>query len=261
MTRCAQCREPTDAALCVNCATALRIELGDVPLLLAHLDITRSRQDQLADPYDVSRGGGETPLPFKPHVGEVAWILHDTLSAWVTSLGGNTRKVTTAALAKYLLVHIHHIRVAVDAGQLVDEITHAIRYARRAIDRPDDHRLILGPCDEELADRSRCRQTVYGLAWRDYAVCEACGAQHNIAARQQWLRDLAEGHLGTATEIAGFLRAYGMPRVTASMIRNLAVRGRLSPEPDTRPPLYHVRDVLAALRDRYVPQGKRKHAS
>lgn len=256
MSRCAQCHDPTDVSLCVNCATALRIQLGDVAPLLADLDITRSRQDQLTDPRRETRGGGETPLPYKPHIGEVIWVLHDTLAAWVTTLGGDTRNVNTAALAKYLLRNIHHIRhLSVDAGQLADEVTAAIRYARNAIDRPDDQRLILGPCGAELPDRTSCRHTVYGVAWREHAVCDFCGACHNIAARQQWLLDLVQDHLGTAIEIAGFLRVQGM-RCTPSAIRNLAARKRLAPEPDTHPPLYHIRDVLAALKDR-VPQKKR----
>lgn len=266
MTRCAKCAEPSDAVLCHNCTTGLRVELVTVPGLLADLEITGSRLDQLTDPRHHVRGGGETPLPFKAHIGEVLWVLHHTLYVWATALEGGqvSRKFpkgvpSVSALSRWLLTNTHYIRVRDDAGQLADEVTHAIRYARRAIDRPDDRRLFLGHCGEPLPDRTHCREEVYGVPWRATATCPHCGAQHHVGTRQEWLKDLAQDHLGTATEISGFLATTGIT-VTASAIRNYAARGRLAPAPDTRPPLYRIRDVLAALEDRYVCKAKRKRA-
>jgi hypothetical protein len=259
MSRCGKCKDPTELTLCHNCATALRIELGDVPALLADLDITRSRQDQLLAPYGNMPGSGENPLPFKTNIAEVVWVLHHTLASWVTTLDGGEPAPrgrfpkdtpTTAVLARRVLAGVTTICVRADAGQLADEITSAIHQARHAIDRPHDRRQFLGPCAALLPDHSTCRQEVYGLAWKLTTGCPACGAIHNIADRQKWLLDIAQDRLGTSTEIAGFLRTAGVG-CTPSQIRGYVARGRLAPAPDTQPPLYRMRDVLAAIQDRY----------
>lgn len=248
MSHCCKCGAATDVILCATCAVALRIELTDVPSLLVDLDITRSRQDQLTDPTNRGPGGSENPLPFKVHVAEVVWVLHHTLDAWATTLGAATnagKPPTTAQLARWLLRNMPATRIHPDAGQLVDEVTNAVHQARRAIDRPDDRRLFLGPCAT-----GPCAEEVYGLPWNKIAICPACGARHDIAARQTWLHNVAQDHLGTAVEISGFLRTTGV-RCTSSMIRSYAARGRLTAAPDRHPPLYRIRDVLGALQDRY----------
>lgn len=247
------CTTPTDGYLCHDCTTALRVELTDVPELLTELDITLSRQDQLTDPTNRTRSGGDHPLPYKPRITPAAWLLHHTLHAWAVDHGatGAPEGATTATLAVHLVANLHHIQLHPDAGQLADEITHAIHHARRAIDRPDDRRLFLGPCDAELTDGTHCREEIYGVPWRDHTTCENCGTRHHIATRQQWLRDIAHHHLGTSTEIAGYLRTTGI-HCTPDVIRGYVRRGRLQPATtDTTPPLYRLADVLAALQDRY----------
>lgn len=243
-----KCGAATDVYLCDTCGIALRIELGDVPALLVDLDITRSRQDQLTDPTNRGPRGSEDPLPFKTHVAEVVWVLHHTLDAWATELGcriNTSRPVATAQLARWLLRSIAAIRIHPAAAGLVDEVTDAIHQARRAIDRPDDRRLFLGPCST-----GTCVTEVWGLPGNKFATCTACGARHDIAARQTWMNNVARDHLGTSVEISAFLRIVGV-RCTSSMIRGYALRGRLTSAPDQHPPLYRIRDVLHALEDRY----------
>jgi hypothetical protein len=258
VTYCGKCRAVTaGVTLCNDCSVALRVELTDVPSLLADLDITRSRQDQLVAPYDHGAASAETPLPYKPHIAETVWVLHHTLDAWATTLGvarHATRPLTTAQLAVWLLRNMNRVVLCTDAGQLADELTSAIHQARRAIDRPDDRRCFLGPCSTpDPTTGLLCQEEVYGLPWNRYATCPTCGARHDIAERQTWLHDVAQDHLGTSVEIAGFLRSTGM-RCTPSMIRNYAARGRLTPAPDTHPPLYRIRDVLTTLQARYQHQ-------
>jgi hypothetical protein len=264
-TRCLKCHDPSDATLCTNCTIALKVELGDVRALVADLDITLSRQDQLLAPYGNGPGGNENPLPYRPHVTEAAWVLHHTLYSWTNTLDGVQAPrgtfpnrtfpkcvASTGALARHLLVNIPHIRLRVDAGQLADEVTSAIHQARHAIDRPDDRRAYLGPCGAPLKQPgTTCRHEIYGMAWKTIAKCPSCGTTHNIAERQKWLLDVAHDRLGTSTEIAGFLRTAGL-RCTPGQIRGYVARGRLQPAPDTHPPLYRMRDVLTAIQDRYA---------
>lgn len=241
-------------ALCTGCTTGLRIELVDVPSLLANLDITRARLDQLVAPYDHGPGGGDAPLPYRPHVAEVVWVLHHTLHAWAHTLRRDApQAASTAGLAVWLLQHVELIRRSDLAAQLADEVTHAIHYARHTIDRYDDHRQFLGPCG------GGCAEELYGVPWHETAKCPACGTERNIQERQAWLHHVAQEHLATTTEIAGFLMMTGM-RCTPSMIRSYANRkpprlkaGGISNEGY---PLYRIRDVVDALRDRYRRQAK-----
>lgn len=255
---CRKCATPTTGlTLCNDCATALKIELGDVPELLAQLDITRTRQDQLTDPYDHGHHGGETPLPFRPHIAEVLWVLHNTLTAWAGDHGAN-QKWSIPTTAAWLTAHLNEIQRADHAAQLADEITQAIRQARRAIDRPGDPRMFLGPCTRTTPTGTCCTE-IYGLPWQQTTTCPTCKTEYNITNRQDWMLTQAQEHLGSAVEIAGFLRILGI-HCTPSMIRNYAARGRLIPAPDTHPPLYRIRDVITALKNKYV-QTKRRNAS
>lgn len=108
MSDCARCGGiAAEFTLCATCGVALRIELTDVPDLLANLDITRSRQDKLTAPYDHGPRGGETPLPYRPHVAEVVWVLHDTLSTWTRTIEPNLEEdLPTPDLARWLLTQI-----------------------------------------------------------------------------------------------------------------------------------------------------------
>jgi hypothetical protein len=251
MTRCGKCHQPSDVFLCTNCTIALRIELDDVASLLADLEITRSRQDQLLGPYGNGPSGSENPLPFKTHITEIVWILHNTLASWAdTTLAPPSRPAHhTASLARWLRRHLDDIRLHPDAGQLADEVTSAIHQARRAIDRPDDHRQFLGPCGAQLPDHTYCLEEVYGVEWIQTTHCPACNTVHNIADRQKWLLDVAQDRLGTSTEIAGYLRTAGV-RCTPGQIRGYVARGRLTAT-ETSPPLYRMADVLGAIQDRY----------
>lgn len=259
MNHCAKCHQAAGeiVGLCNDCTIGLRIELADVPSLLRNLEITYSRQDQLTAPYSQGPASDEQPLPFKTHVPEIVWILHHTLIRWAQDLnaGPFTRPVPTADVARYLVTNLPQIRNSPDVAQLVDEITYAIHQARHAIDRPDDRRQFLGPCATELSPGLFCREEVYGVPWDTHATCPQCGTRHDITARQTWLRDIAQDHLGTATEIAGFLQTTGM-KCTYETIRGYVRRGRLTPEPDTTPTLYRIRDVLTALGNRYQHQAK-----
>lgn len=237
--------------MCVTCGIALRVELGDVPALLADLDVTRARLDQSRSPYDRSRGGHDG-LPFRPHIGPILWDLHQTLTAWTP---GRLAGCSTAQLAQWLYAHVDQLRGRPDAAQLVDEITYAIHRARHAIDRRGDRRRFLGPCGNE-----GCREELYGLPWLRVAQCPACSAEHNIAGRQELMREQARLYQGTAQEIAGFLRVTGMD-ITAAMIRGMAHRGRLDAQLDRQGhKRYRIRDVLDAIQHRYQRQRKQTAA-
>lgn len=275
MGDCARCGAPTPGVtLCATCILALRIELQDVagiipdchrgtlPSLPAELDTTFAREDQLTEPYPHARHGGPLPLVFKTHAAEALWVLHSVLAAWAPDLGHIGPESSTVRLAHWFLAHLDAVQRCTRGAELVDEITSAVHQARRAIDRPDDRRIFLGPCGARQhpltgQQTPMCVTEVYGLPWRDTAVCEGCGTEYRVMQRQEWLRERAQRYLGTAPEVAGFLRVTGVA-CTAEMIRGYAHRGRLAPA-GRNPrghPLYLISDVLAVIRDRYMRRGR-----
>lgn len=270
-THCTRCGATTSLYACETCLTALRIELRDVagiiptdtthlngtprygylPSLAEELDLTLSRQDALTSPDSPIKRQNTTPLPFKIHATEALWVLTAVLAAWLPDLGG-PQSGTPRDLARWLLRHLPALTRHPHAGTIINEVTDAIHQARRAIDRPHDHRVFLGKCDTTpITGGDACRVEIYGLPDHHTTHCTTCGAPHNVLERQQQLRDRADGYLGTAPEIAGFLRATGM-RVTPDMIRGYAHRGTLTPTShNTRGhPTYRINDVLTVLSNR-----------
>jgi hypothetical protein len=272
VSNCDRCTAPSGGLyLCGTCLLALKIDLADVagilptatingtghtrnetqPSLPDELRTSLTRQDQLTDPRDHTRTGGETPLIFRNHVGEAVWILHQVLAVWVQELGHDPREQSPRDLALWYLDHLDLIRKTPTAEQLVDEVTDAIHQARRAIDRPDDRRIYLGHCGHQT-----CREELYGLPWLDTATCKECDTEYKISERHEWLRQRAAQHPGTVPEVTGFLRMTGV-QCTTDMVYGYVKRGRITPvwANNQRRALYLISDVLTAIRDRYVRRG------
>lgn len=235
---------------------------GDMlPSLHEDLTVTFTRQDQLTDPRNYGAVSREVPLVSKAHAGEALWVLYKTLSTWADTLGYSGTERSPEYLACWFLQNLDLVRKNSDAVQLVDEITNAIHQARRAIDRPEDRRLFLGPCGGRVRYASGtmvckeevCKEELYGLPGNTHAVCQTCGAEYVISTRQEELRASAQQYVETATKVADFLRATGLD-CSAEMIRGYAHRGRLKPVGANKRghPKYAIGDVLDALRDRYV---------
>jgi hypothetical protein len=275
-SECGHCGSPSPGVyLCHTCVLALRIDLADVagiiPTPTTHLDgqrrgghlpslpddlnTTMARADQLSDPSERS-GRRTSPLVFKPRAAESLWVLHHTLVAWATDLGGSCARLTTPQIARWMLAHLTAVQRCPQAAQLYDEVIYACHQARAAIDRPDDPRVFLGPCGTRQHYPNgtviECTTEVYGVPWREQTTCEGCGTVHTISRRQEWLRERLRHYLGTAPEVAGFLRVTGVD-CTAEMIRGYAHRKRVTPAGynSRGHPLYLISDVLAAIRDRY----------
>lgn len=258
-TRCASCELPTqNLTLCKPCVTALRVELSDVagllpdangrgyrmPSLGAEINTTRTRQDQLSSAYE--RWGGrrsEQPLPVKMNAGDALRSLRSVLNYWASAVVGHPIDLPASAAALTLMAFDDRLARHPDAGYLLIEITGAIHRARHAIDRPNDPRLYLGPCDN-----SACRRDVYGAPTSTLGQCVGCGMTYDIEARRRWLLDIAQDRLGTAVEVAGLLRAAGL-NATSSQIRGYVHRGTLAIAGRNRRghPMYRVGDALAEV--------------
>lgn len=257
--RCASCDAPTqNLTLCKPCVTALRAELSDIagllpdasgrgyhmPSLGAEINTTRARQDQLYAAYDRCPGRRtEQPLPVKMSAGDALRSLRSALNYWATVVVGHQINLPASAAALTLMAFDDQMARHPDAGCLHTEITGAVHRARHAIDRPNDTRLYLGPCD-----LPRCKQDLYGTPASQTVECTGCGALYDVALRRRWLLDVAQDRLGTAVEVAGLLRGAGIS-ATSSQIRGYSHRGALAIAGRNRKghPMYRVGDALAEV--------------
>lgn len=247
------------ALICTDCVTAFRVELADVagflldgwgrggllPSLGEDLEVTLARLDQLtpgAGP--AGRDGSAARLPYKVHASEAWWVLHHRLAVWCQALGWvDCPMHHTTVLARWLLANLDRVRRHQSVGELVAQITHAVHQARHAIDRPNDQRVYLGPCDT-----ASCTRDVYALPEERYTTCPGCALNYRVDRRRDWMLQRAQDHLGTAVEIAGFLRLAGA-EVSSSAIRGYAYRKRLVPVGTNHRghPRYRIRDVMELL--------------
>ena len=259
---CQVCSAPTgdDARLCRTHTDDLSRDLASVPDLVSELEVTRTRQARVTAEKHGGRSA-ERPLPWNEHASAKAFELNATLNAWAldtSKLGEDERDrlaehhhSDTAAVAAWLGRNLATLRQHPEAGQAHDEITNAIREARRAVDRPTDY-MPLGRCgnDEEFPD-TPCAAIVYGHPESQHATCRGCGARHRIAARLEWMLDLLRAQLVTIPEAVGIAHLAGK-RTTEDKLRLMAARGRIqSVGASAGKPTYRMSDVLKALEERY----------
>lgn len=237
MTTCpADCgAESPDGLLCARCTTALERELGDVPAIVADLDVTISRQARIGSGGKGGLASERTPV----HLGaiEAADVLTNTLTTWAREInpecagvwqllaGRGLAKTPADAAARALLACIAPIRRHPAAAELCDEVTDAIRQARRAVDRPAD-RVYLGICHYIEAE-VECLEEVYASPGASEARCKVCGITHEVAERRAWLLGRAEDTICTVREAAQMLGEIGHIPVTEQRIRRYIERKRI----------------------------------
>lgn len=267
---CGVCAAPCgdDGYLCKTHTDDLTADLTTAPALVVDLDVTITRQARLQSASDGGRST-ERPLPWNEHASSKAFELNTTLNAWALDTSRvaederdqliHVHHSDTAAVAEWLGRNISTLRRHPEAGTAHDEITNAIREARRAIDRPAEQ-AAYGPCHntgDPDQPHGPCPAYLYGPPGKPVVTCRACGAHHDTTARRQWMLDYTRDMLGTATEVAGYLRVAGVT-TTPDAVRALASRDRIiAVAEDARArPLYRYSDVIAAISDKYKRRPK-----
>lgn len=204
------CARPMPAAqrICSACRSELERDLADVPSLAHHLQMALARQVRMSDA--AAARSPEVPLPYDARAGDAASLLHRTLVAWIVHLHDRApviagpvcapgcRHVTclgitlssrpgpsTADHARWLLRHLPVLLVSQHAAEACDQLTGAIRGARRVIDRPLD-RVYAGPCDE-------CGRDLYAQPGAALTTCPTCvdteghRIGYGVQARRDWM--------------------------------------------------------------------------
>jgi len=243
-----QCDRPAhDGFICVTCRDVLRRDLDAVPVLCEDLQVTIAKQDRLGDTD--GRSTDEHPLPLRLGPMEARRDLTDTLRAWADHVaqrrGIPAPEHDPVKAASFLRCFLGEIQDDQMAGDIADEIGYCVIMAGRTVDKPLQH-VYAGPCDE-------CGVDLYAHPRASDVSCRNCARDYNIDTRRKWMLTKAEDQLLTATEMSRALPGLLQQQLTASMIRGLAHRGRLTahpPLPDRpREPVYRVGDVIELLHE------------
>lgn len=197
---CACGRPAPDAFLCKACSGRLERALGDLPALIADLDITLARQAVIGAH---SPDGGKPPkkdaqpLPFHKKAGDVRADLRHTLVTAVRHLT-EARGITEGpednapAMAKWLLRYSDSIRLdpaGPDIANAIHDITHRIV---DVIDLPTTRgRFKVGDCVEVDEAGAPCPGEIWvhlpaeDLGQRATVECRVC---HKVYEPWQWDR-------------------------------------------------------------------------
>ncbi|MGX6508273.1 hypothetical protein [Rhodococcus sp. SJ-2] len=126
--------------------------LDQIPPLIEDLTIALTRQDRITTGGPrVRSGSDEQPLPIGIAAMDASDLLHDTLTGWVR-LVCDVRAYgypgdSTLTLTRWLKTHIIALALTPGAEESLDEIQHAIRKARQAVDKPREKDRDVNPID------------------------------------------------------------------------------------------------------------------
>lgn len=119
------------------------------------------------------------------------------------------------------------------AGALVDDMLGLERKLARLVDRPPE-RWYAGKCsaqDPSDPDGSACTYELYASEESGTIRCRACGTEHDVADRRDFLLEEAKGYHVTATEAASALIAWtdydGSEKKLVDLIWSWRDRGKL----------------------------------
>ncbi|MFE9955849.1 hypothetical protein [Micromonospora sp. NPDC005299] len=198
------------------------------------------------------RGGG--PVRPGPVIGPLcrsgAGCRHETCSLI------RTRSVPhpVARAAVYLLGQLGWLRHRPEGREALDELGDACRIIVQVVDAPPPL-WYAGPCREQtdVDEAGRdvlCAEELYARTDDGTVRCPACKTRHDVGERREWLLDEADQVLAHASLVAAALTVLDR-RVTPSMVRNYADRGRITARgvDERGRPLYRVGEVRAVVAD------------
>ncbi|NKV70846.1 hypothetical protein GS941_20895 [Rhodococcus hoagii] len=297
--------------LCALCVDSLRRELLQVPGLVSDMTITRARLDRMSrgrvggksaetalpvrlDKFDqrptqrpldhLTLTLGTWAQAAADHTRQEQAFVEAWGSAGLRQLVHNHRhrKLDRAAIstepahaaelaAIWLADYVGDLRAMPDAGAMHDEITDAIAYARRAIDRQPEL-TFRGQCTIQVADEygvySACGTDLFVEKGEAWVTCPSCAWSHDVRDIERGALQREDDRLCTLVEIFGILRALGDPVPKSTLYawandprrRRLEVRGWRTPNGmvtpywirRTDPPVYRlgdVRQLVSAVRN------------
>lgn len=169
------------------------------------------------------RYGGAGEPPQGPICTECEHPTCEQLHAWRRWMPPPT---TMPAATRWLARQLGWVRYKRWADEAFEELSDAAALVWSTVDRPAE-RVDAGECWVGLPEGGRCRARLSARPGAARVVCRACGAEHDAAARREWLLEQARDYRGSAVEVARWLAWLGV-ETTPAMVRGLAHRDRIT---------------------------------
>jgi hypothetical protein len=254
-----------DGTICSDCLANLHHDLDTIGDHITELHTQLARQARHGDNGSGARSA-ERPLPYDQPASDATDLLRSVLAGWTRDLWKtheHRNRITTQppdtlrGMARYLRWHDWRAHPAAD--EFADELHYALDQIRTCIDTPPERRY-LGPCGAMLVNPDGTTHECAGdviLVGNRMPKCRNCGASYFRDERLQWIADLAEDQLVTATIAAGALSAWGQ-HITPDLVRLWAHRGRLLPRGHDRTgkPVYSFGECRTLALASIKPKGR-----
>lgn len=128
-------------------------------------------------------------------------------------------------MARFLYTHLPSLRRLPGVYDLKEELRALTSRVMRLVDKPAG-RLYAGRCSVET-DKGECPEELYATRAKPFILCKRCGHRHEVAERQQVMREAAEVMWLTAKEMrAIFPTFFGVP-LNPATFRKWRERGKL----------------------------------
>ena len=234
--------------VCAQCIENLEVALGDVPALLADLEVLAAKQARFSAS---GKGNDRSPLPFNPHAADrIAYLSNEVTSAvrMLCQSRGIRPQVTDAVSAsRWLLRNVHAVALDQAGPDVTVGILREHRRAIFAIDRPPD-RPYIGVCD-------LCQTPMHAKEGEPEFTCATCSATYVVAERKAKIDAKVQTALLSLREIADLSARHLGGKITLKQLEGLVRRRRLTAagvrrDPDRETSLYRAADVVAIMEER-----------
>lgn len=244
------CREKPSPGgwYCKDCDYQLWNMLCGVSDLLDDLMVTECRLDRIGD----GNSGGKSaqiPLPWNERAAKARVHLVETMTFWSHAVGGDS---LDADVVDWLALHMDDVRVHASAGAIYRDVESAIRRARNTVDRPPE-RVFAGPCNTGM-----CIADLYARPGKPTVRCK-CGAEHDVAARREWMLSEIHEQAADAGLMSSILTSLGH-KIHSSTIRRYGAEGLLTvvSRDSKGTPRYRIGAVLNIFYAKKDRQGRKK---
>lgn len=251
---CAICTKPSQTAACDPCTDGLLGLLSLLPWLASQLEVSYSRQSKLGT-TGRRPPGAEQPLGYGPGAKAAYDRLRNELVGWVREVRDATGEFmshradwpddTILAMTLWLMQRRHTIQRHPAVDELRRAVEHTVEAGLERIN-PEPDEPTYGICEADT-EYGPCPGYLYGEHDATWVRCARCGAQHQTAARREWMRHRMSVFYFRAATLARLLPRMVERPVSASNIRNWAAEGRpiRTSEDADGFRTYHCGDVIA----------------
>lgn len=128
-------------------------------------------------------------------------------------------------MARFLYGHLPSFRRLPDVYVMKEELATLTKRVVRLIDKPSG-RVYAGRCSIQT-EGAECPEELYAVRGKPFIACKRCGYRHEVEARQEVMRRVAEDTLMTGKEMRTiFPYFFGVPLKDATF-RSWKARGKL----------------------------------